>query len=340
MIGQKTLDYSHSIGLYALRGRGFNNPVDVAFGRDDVMYVLNRAGPEVAVRMPYKRITMCRVDEEYLGEFSSGGKEDGQMIWPASIATDGDGNVYVSDEALHRISIFDWQGRFIKKWGVKGSKDGEFDRPAGIAFDGRGNLLVVDGLNCRIQRYTRDGVFLDAWGRPGAEDGEFNVPWGIATDSQDNVYVADWRNDRIQKFDAEGTHIATYYSPGPEGENFHRPSGVAVDESGRVYVADWGNEKVKVFDEDKGLLAELRGESGLSKWSDDYFSANQEELKERQKADMEPDLPSNQNSPRQQSASVEKLLWGPTSVKVDGSGRVFVVESCRFRIQVYRWSQS
>ena len=61
MIGQKTLEYSHSIGLYALRGRGFNNPVDLAFGRDEVMYVLNRAGPEVAVRMPYKRITMCSI---------------------------------------------------------------------------------------------------------------------------------------------------------------------------------------------------------------------------------------------------------------------------------------
>ncbi len=112
-----------------------------------------------------------------------------------------------------------------------------------------------------------------------------------------------------------------------------------MDESGRIYVADWGNEKVKVFDEDRGLLAELRGESGLSKWSDDYFSANQEELRERQKADMEPALASTQNTPRQRSASVEKLLWGPTAVKFDGNGNVYVVDSCRFRIQVYRWSQ-
>ena len=137
----------------------------------------------------------------------------------------------------------------------------------------------------------------------------------------------------------EGAHISTYYSPGPGNEKFHRPSGVAVDESGRIYVADWGNEKVKVFDEDKGLLAELRGESGLSKWSDDYFHANQEELKERGKADMDPALESTQSTPRQQSASVEKLLWGPTSIKFDGDGNVYVVDSCRFRIQVYRWSQ-
>ena len=29
----------------------------------------------------------------------------------------------------------------------------------------------------------------------------------------------------------------------------------------------------------------------------------------------------------------EKLLWGPTSVKLDDEGRLFIVESRRFRIQ-------
>ena len=56
--------YSHSIGLYALMGRGFNNPVDVAFGSSDVMYVVNRVGPEVGVRMPYKRITICNRNQD------------------------------------------------------------------------------------------------------------------------------------------------------------------------------------------------------------------------------------------------------------------------------------
>ena len=65
--------YSHTIGFYAQNGRGFNNPVDVARGRDGVLYVLNRAGSEVELRMLYKRVTMCTLDEDYLGEFSSGG---------------------------------------------------------------------------------------------------------------------------------------------------------------------------------------------------------------------------------------------------------------------------
>ena len=121
-------------------------------------------------------------------------------MWPAGIALDSDGNVYVSDEALNRVSVFSGKGEFVHCWGREGSGEDEFNRPAGIAFDAEDNLLVADGLNCRVQRYTRDGRRLGGWGRPGDADGEMNVPWGITVDRAGNVYVSDWRNDRIQKF--------------------------------------------------------------------------------------------------------------------------------------------
>jgi DNA-binding beta-propeller fold protein YncE len=328
--------YSHTIGFYAQNGRGFNNPVDVALGRDGVLYVLNRAGSDVEIRMLYKRVTMCTPDEDYLGEFSSGGAEDGQLMWPAAIAIDAEGNVYISDEALHRISIFDAQGRFLAKWGVRGSGAGMFDRPAGLVFDQDQHLLVVDGLNNRIQRYTKDGRFLGQWGKGGRGAGELNLPWGIAVDRAGAVYVADWRNDRIQKFDAQGGFLASYGTSGRGAGEFSRPSGVAVDGEGNIYIADWGNERVQVLNPDGGFLAKFRGESGVSKWGESYFNANQDELEERQKANLEPELSlSPTDDLREESASIEKFFWGPTSVKVDDQGRLYVVESCRHRIQVY-----
>jgi DNA-binding beta-propeller fold protein YncE len=334
---QNLFSYSHTIGFYAQNGRGFNNPVDVAQGRDGVLYVLNRAGSDVEVRMLYKRVTMCTLEEDYLGEFSSGGTADGQLMWPVAIATDAEGNVYISDEALQRISIFDAQGRFLGKWGVKGSDPGMFDRPAGIAFDQDQHLLVVDGLNNRIQRYTKDGRFLGQWGRGGRGPGELNLPWGIAVDRSGAVYVADWRNDRIEKFDAQGGFLASYGTSGRGDGEFSRPSGVAVDVEGNIYIADWGNERVQVLSPDGGFLAKLRGESGLSQWGESYFIANQDELKERQQANLEPELNlSPTDDLREESASIEKLFWGPISVKVDDQGRLYVVESCRHRMQVYR----
>ena len=88
---------------------------------------------------------------------------------------------------------------------------------------------------------------------------------------------------------------------------------------------------------DGSFLAKMRGESGISKWGYEYFDANAEELRERQDSDMEPELgPSARGSSREESANIEKLFWGPTSVNVDDEGRMYVVESCRFRIQVYQ----
>ena len=329
--------YSHTVGFYAQNGRGFNNPVDVALGRDGVLYVLNRAGSDIELRMPYKRVTMCTLDEDYLGEFSSGGTEDGQLMWPAAIAINAEGKVYIADEALQRISIFDAKGRFLAKWGVKGSGAGAFDRPAGLAFDQDQHLLVVDGLNNRIQRYTTDGRLLGQWGRGGRGRGEFNLPWGIAVDRTGDVYVADWRNDRIQKFDAQGTFLASYGTSGRGDGEFSRPAGVAVDAEGNIYIADWGNERVQVLSPDGGFLAKFRGEAGLSKWGESYFISNQDELQERQKANLEPELnllPT--DDLREESASIEKFFWGPIAVKVDDQGRLYVVESCRHRIQIYR----
>jgi DNA-binding beta-propeller fold protein YncE len=328
--------YSQTLGFYAQIGRGFNNPVDVALGHDGVLYVLNRAGADIELRMPYKRVTMCTLAEDYLGDFSSGGGGEGQLMWPVAIVIDAEERIYISDEALHRISIFDKQGRFLSQWGARGSGEGEFNRPAGIAFDAEQHLLVVDGRNHRIQRYGKDGSFLGQWGSAGRGAGEFNLPWGIAVDRTGDIYVADWRNDRIQKFDAEGRFLAAYGPSGRGDGEFRRPAGVTIDGEGNIYIADWGNERVQVLAPDGSFLAKFRGEAGLSKWGESYFIANQDELEERQKADLEPELNlSPSDDLCQESASIEKFFWGPTAVKVDDQGRVYVVDSCRHRIQVY-----
>ncbi len=299
--------------------------------------MLNRAGSDIELRMPYKRVTMCTVEEDYLGEFASGGTGDGQMMWPASIAIDADDNIYISDEALHRLSIFDKRGEFLGQWGVQGGRGGELNRPAGIAFDQNQHLLVVDGLNNRVQKFSRDGKFLGGWGRAGNGAGEFSVPWGIAVDQAGDVYVADWRNDRIQKFDPQGRYLVSYGRSGRGDGELHRPAGVAVDQAGDIYVADWGKERVHVLGPDGSFRAKFRGESGLSKWGESYFTSNQDELEERRKANLEPEMElSPTDDLRDESASIEKLFWGPTSVKVDGQGLLYVVESCRHRVQVYR----
>ena len=337
-----SLQYSHTLGFMANQGRGFNNPVDLAVNSQGTLYVLNRAGPEVGVRIAYKRITLCTSEEEYLGEFATGGTGEGDLWWPSSLAFDDEDRLYIADEALNRISIYTQDGRFLTKWGVAGSGEGQFNRPSFIAFDRDQNLLVADSLNHRIQKYSRNGDFVAQWGQYGKEPGQFNMPWGLAVDREGDVYVSDWRNDRIQKFSAEGEFIAVYGEPGDGDGQFNRPSGMAVGRAGNIIVADWGNERVQMLDGDGKFMAAYRGESRDSLWAQDYFAANPDEATARFAADLEPEVEtrSEYDSHRgyewERSANVEKLFWGPTSVKIGADGLVYIVDSLRHRVQIYR----
>ncbi len=331
-----TFEYSHTVGFLAYRGRGFIHPVALALGEGGVMYVLNRGGPESAGRLDHKRVCVCTVDEGYIGEWGTGGVEDGQFWWPSGIARTEDGQIFVTDEALQRVNVFDSEGNFQRKWGEAGDAPGHFNRPAAIATAPDGSLLVSDGLNHRIQRFTTDGDYLGGWGEFGAQAGQFNTPWGVACDAAGNVWVADWRNDRVQAFTAEGRFVGQWGTSGNGSGQLHRPASVAVDAEGYIYVADWGNERAVIFGPDGGVAAILTGDATVSTWAADYLAANPDESAARAAADLSPTVNPWRDQHREASAGIEARFWGPTSIAVDDEGRIYVVDSCRHRVQVYQ----
>ena len=190
-----------------------------------------------------------------------------------------------------------------------------------MAFDRQDNLYMVDSGNNRIQKFTKDGAYLGQWGSKGDGDGQFDLPWGIDIDSVGDIYVADWRNDRIQKFAPDGRFLMKFGSSGSGDGQLNRPTGVAVDRSGVIYVADWGNDRLQVFSPEGEFIAKLTGQGTISKWGKDKLDANPEMWDERDIA---------------QGLEREKDFWGPIAVETDDEGRVFVVESARSRIQIFR----
>ena len=335
--GVDFLKYSHSIGLSTMQGRGFYYPSDAVIGKDDRLLVVNRSldGDNRGVR-----VTVCNMEGEFFGTFASFGEGDGELIWPTSIAVDGEGLVYISDEHVHRISVFDASGGFQTKWGAYGKDEGELDGPSGMAFDADDNLFVVDHKNSRVQKFTKDGKYIAGFGSEGQDDGEFDLPWGMTIGPNGLLYVADWRNDRVQKFSPEGDFLAKYGSSGRGDGEYSRPSGVAVDEDGYMYVADWGNERVQVLDPDGGFVMKLRGEATLSKWAEDFLNTNVEEAEARAKSDLEPEMKFFVDEPHEESSHVEKYFWAPVSIKYAGSGTIYIIESNRHRIQVYSRASS
>ena len=324
-----SFQYSHTIGRQETRGgNGFFNPVSVKRGPGDRLYVLSR-GTETPAFFPCKRVTICSVDEEYLGEFGEKvGPEDavptahdGAFFWPTSVALDSENNAYVADEWLNRISVFTEDGDWIGKWGIPGAGAGEIDRPSGLAFDRDDRLYLVDSRNHRIQVFTKDGQFIAQWGTQGDGDGQLNYPWGITIDGNGDVYVADWRNDRIQKFAPDGRFLMKFGCSGNGDGQFNRPTDVAVDNDGAIYVTDYKNDRLQVFDADGQYLTQLRGQATLSKWARERVELDPTILRGRQRV---PDLEGR-----------EGPFQGPIAVDVDADGRVFVVETPRHRLQVF-----
>src|SRR5438067_468925 len=227
--------FSHTVGRLVQTGPGFNSPVDVAAAPGGRLYVVNRANLGQAPRN-YLRVTICTVDEEYIGQFTHFGRGDGEIIWPTAVAVDQDGDVYVADEERQDVQVFDQDGNFLRKWGSLGSDPGQFNHPSGLATDQDGNVLVVDSLNNRVQKVAPDGKPLQSWGEAGAGPGQFNLPWGIGLDRQGQVHVSDWRNGRVQQFSPDGSYQASFGDRDGEGR-LDRPAGVAVDSHGTLYVA-------------------------------------------------------------------------------------------------------
>jgi DNA-binding beta-propeller fold protein YncE len=325
------ITYSHTIGFLANQGRGFNNPVDLCLDNDGLLYVLNRAGPEVGIRLPYKRVTVCSKTGDYIKEFGTGGTAPGEFWWPSSIAMSPDGRFFISDEALNRITVFTDEGEVLESWGEYGSELGRLNRPSYIAFDQEGALCVSDSLNHRIQRFSPGGKFINSWGNSECGAANMNMPWGIHSDDS-SLYVCDWRNDRITRWDSKGSNPSVIPL-----RNFHlsRPAHLTITDNGDLVIADWGNDRVVVVSPDGTLLQVLEGESEDSNWALEYFEANPDERDQRSLANLNPPLSDHQLDRGEPSANAEALFWGPTSVQKDRQGSLYVVDSCRHRIQIY-----
>ncbi len=332
LVAGRVFDYARTVGRGGISGAGFNSPADVALGDGDYVYVLNR-GWEFVTNVPWNRtargtrISIVSIgdedgDEEFISEFSKYGDGEGEFIWPAGIALDSRSNVYVTDEWLNRVSVFDRDGNYLTAWGSSGDAPGEFSGPSGIAVDGDDNVYVVDSRNHRIQRFSTSGEFQAAWGSCGAGLGEFDSPWGITLDSEGSVYVADHKNDRVQKLSPDGEPVASFGSSGSGRGRLSRPSGVAVDPDGDVYVADWANNRVQVYGGDGKFVTTFRGDAQeLSKWAKMVVDVSSETIKRRREV---------------RSLEPEWRLALPRSVAFDPRrNRLLIADTQRNRLQVY-----
>jgi hypothetical protein len=185
------------------------------------------------------------------GSFDAG---PGQLLSPFGVAFSGTGELYVSDNLLHRISVFDRQGRYVRGFGGPGEGQGQFLGLGGLCFTADGDLVVADTLNDRVQVFRQDGTFVRAIGSEGSGEGQFDQPSDVCCMPDGSIAVLDLGNCRLQVFGRDGVFLRSIGSKGGGPGQFLCPYSVAAGGGGEIIVSEKYRRNVQVFSGEGELL--------------------------------------------------------------------------------------
>lgn len=241
-VGEYRVEAGWPAGAKEAPGYGSAAVSAVAVDQNGEVYVFQRAPRPVLV---FGR------DGKYLRSWG-----EGMFTSPHGCRFDPQGNLWLTDNADHRVMKFTPDGKLLATFGVKGQPgedERHFNKPADVAFAPNGDVYVADGYgNSRVVRFSRDGKYLGTWGKPGRGEGEFHLVHSVAIDRRGRVYVADRENDRIQVFTAEGKFQAQWKDVG-------RPFGLWMTPDQRLFVADGRDNTVSIYDLEGKRLARWGG---------------------------------------------------------------------------------
>ncbi len=166
-----------------------------------------------------------------------------QLLRPASLATDRNGNVYVTDSRSANIFVFDHKGKFRGFLREEKRTESFFQAPDGIAIDAAsGRAYVVDSPRHMVVVLDNKGRVLGQIGRRGGGKGtgEFRYPTQIAI-ADGEIFVLDSGNVRVQVLDLAGHFRRQIILPSG------RHSGLAIDNKKRVYISNDELDSVAVY---------------------------------------------------------------------------------------------
>ena len=190
----------------------------------------------------------ARIEIKAVEVFGQRGGAAGEFNFPAGIAVDAAGILYVADTYNHRIQRITPDGG-VAIVGSRGSGRTRFLAPTAVAVDVERSFYVVEQGNARVQKFAADGVLQLVFGRQGHRDGEFRAPMGIfVSPTTREILVADTGNARIQRFTQAGEYIGSLGAAGSVQPLLRSPQSVTCDAAGNIYVADTLANRISRYD--------------------------------------------------------------------------------------------
>ena len=253
-------------------------------------------------------------------------------VFPASLALDSSGNIFIDDldEARVRrvdattgaISTVAGNGLTLPYEGDGGPATSAslFFDPIGIAVDSSGNLFISDTFNSRIRRVDASTGIITTVAGGGAYNGSIgdggpatsatlNQPHGVAVDAAGTLFIDDSASPRIRRVDATTGIITTVAGNGKFG--FSGDGGpatsaelsfthcVTLDTSDDIFICD--SRRIRRVDAKTGIITTVAG-NGTGGFSGDGGLAS--------------------------NAGIS-----PSDVAVDALGNLFIAESVNHRIR-------
>jgi len=179
-----------------------------------------------------------------------------QLLGPYGMSVDSKGRLYVADQKVGAIFIFDTETKDTQL--IRNGYEAHFGMINSVAVDDSDRIFVSDGKLGKVLVFNAKHQ-VEAQIREGLVD-----PVGLAIDKENRLlYVVDTQLDQVLVYDADslkplrkiGTtgkkHTLT--TPG----DFALPTDVAVDKDGNIYVTDTLNWRVEIFDADGKFISQF-----------------------------------------------------------------------------------
>ncbi len=250
----------------------------------------------------------------------------------------GNSKLYVVDNGSNNVRIYTYTSSTVSystTFGGTGSSNGYFNSPYGVAVKSTGDILVTDTGNNRVSVFNSSNSWQSNFG-----SSELNGPLGIHVDETDKVYVSDSTSIKIYnsnyQFIEELNSSALLYQNG----SFNNPVALSTfikDNDKYLSVADEYNDRINQrkyayanvlsFDATNFDNATI---SGI--YSDGTYVYIADKANDKvQRTNTSGVLDSEFGS----SGTGASELRAPTSISIDSTDQIYVVDSGNNRIQVF-----
>ena len=232
-------------------------PRNVALDPEGVLYISEFGGHRV------RRLRADGIVESVVGTGEPGFAGDGgpatsaQLAYPAGLAFDSAGNLYIADSSNNRVrKVSGGVISTVLGTGDAGALPNQLNLPTSVAIDAAGNMDVADSGNQRIQQLAPAGTVSTL---PGAGR-------DLAADTTGDLFIASGANVTeltpalaIQTLAGDGSYGFRGDGGDAASARLNGPVAVALDAAGALYIADQRNSRLRMVTA-AGVISTILGD--------------------------------------------------------------------------------